>query len=342
VRPTLFEHGGGPGSENTGTCANPWLHWLAGKPLAGLTWLPGHECSEPPPAEVPCTTPAVVSDWNVAFDWLYLTTRGADFPYAYPACDCATVPDGPAAVLDYDYEPGYRWRVSRRLGGIWFDVSGLHYLSETSNAVGADEPHELRSLVFVAPAADANFAAARNELKMTVLDADARAIVCTLGNCDIELFGGLRVARIDQGTDFYFVGSDWGSVAVDVRGAGVRGGIGSRLQLGRCFLWGRSALSLLAAQVEMDYMQHRAGGPRTISEYHLDDDRLVPVFDLELGLGYEIYRGWAVAAGYLYSIWFNVAGPEDFVSGLRAGDYYGDVDDELSFDGFFLRLQYGR
>ncbi len=316
-------------------CSTPLLHWAH-----RLGWKELDECPDTIVGhDVSLIDP---NDWGFAIDWLYLTARGNDFPYAYPACDCAEEPDGPAGLLDFDYEPAYRWRASRRVGGLWLDVAGLHFLGETGNAIGAAAPHELRDLVFLSAAPDANFAAARNELKLTAIDADLRGTLFA-GSCIVvELFGGVPAARIDQNADFYFLGSDWGSASVDVRGAGVRGGLQTTGWYGNCFAWWRSALSLLAAQVELDYMQHRAGGPATVSEYHISDDRLVPTLDLEFGLGYQLPYGWAISAGYLYSVWFNVASPEDFVADLRAGSYYGDVDDELSFDGFFLRVEYGR
>lgn len=317
------------------SCSKPWLHWAHrfGFPTAD-------DCT---PAPADCGSKSFdPAAWGLAIDWLYLTARGNDFPYAYPACDCADEPDGPAGLLDFDYEPAYRWRVSRRIGGLWLDVTGMHFLGETSNAIGADADHELRDLVFLSAAPEASVAAARNELKLMVFDADLRGTLYATHAFELALFGGVRVARVDQNADFFFEESDWGSSSVDVRGAGLRGGLQTTCYYGNCFVWGRSALSLLAAQLEMDYMQHRTGGPATVSEYHISDDRLVPTLDLELGAGYHLGHGWAISAGYLYSIWFNVAGPEDLVAELRSGSYYGNVEDELSWDGFFLRLEYGR
>ncbi len=308
-----------------------------------LPHLVPHGCVRLPSADW-CDPPSAVAGpgWQASVDWLVLQPRGNDFPYATPDCDCGP-PDGTPGVLDMDYEPGLRWTVSRTLASGWLDVRGTHLLSETSNAVAADAGHDLKDLVLLRPPAGTiDVAAARSELKFWTAEADYRHSLLGGESWTLDGLLGVRIAALDQNAKAYFDSGDSVRIGTDIRGAGPRAGLDLRKEWGRCYSWARCVGTLLAAQADLDYIQHRPGAGFSVAEYHGEDDRLVPMLDLELGVGYRITENWSIGAGYLYSIWFNAVTPVAYTEALRGGDLYNDVDDTLSFDGTFLRVEYVR
>jgi hypothetical protein len=64
-----------------------------------------------------------------------------------------------------------------------------------------------------------------------------------------------------------------------------------------------------------------------------EDDRVVPILDIELGLSWtSVCERWHFAAGYLFSAWYNAVTTEPFINGVR-GNYSGDISETLTFDG---------
>ena len=70
-----------------------------------------------------------------------------------------------------------------------------------------------------------------------------------------------------------------------------------------------------------------------------NDDRIVPILDIELGLGWtSATERWRLSAGYLFSAWYNVVGAPEFIQAVHAARF-DDVSDSLTFNGLVARAE---
>ena len=71
-----------------------------------------------------------------------------------------------------------------------------------------------------------------------------------------------------------------------------------------------------------------------------NDDRIVSILELELGMGWQNCCGnFRVTAGYYIGSWFNTLTTAGFIEGVQNNNFV-DVDETLSFDGLALRAEY--
>jgi len=280
-------------------------------------------------------------------DWLYLQPRGSDLGYAYPTDEAFGRPLGPTSQIDYDYEPeGFR------VGGMMpigdgphtYGITYTRFKAGTNSSAFAAPGGTLQTLLLASPspltadAASTGFAIAHSEVDFNLFDTELRHYFC--GGCDQgRLYGfiGSRIATLDQMFNVTY-DRDVVHTAQDLRGAGVRGGIGGSTTIKGIKLFGSVGLSVLATEIETMYRQTNNLAGRVV-DYRQDIDRVLPVLDLELGVGLDIGKHCSVSVGYLYSVWFNVVTPEQTIQAVQAGDFTGDIEDDLTFDGFFTRFE---
>jgi hypothetical protein len=127
---------------------------------------------------------------------------------------------------------------------------------------------------------------------------------------------------------------------IDFNGAGLRLGLeGERYSSSnRWFGYGKAAASLVAGEFKADYLQSSSFDPQ-VANTNWEAGRLVPILDLEAGIGWQSRCGtWRLSGGYLYSAWYNVVKTDDFIQSVQYNDYNG-LGDELTFDGFVARVE---
>ena len=70
-----------------------------------------------------------------------------------------------------------------------------------------------------------------------------------------------------------------------------------------------------------------------LAEADWNDDRIVPMFDYELGVAWTSPNGHVrLAVGYMATHWFNIVSTPTFVDAVQANNYV-NVSDTVSFDG---------
>ncbi len=279
-------------------------------------------------------------------DWLYLQPRGTDLGYAYPTDEAFGLPLGPTEQTDFDYEPdGGRFGIvigrpstDRR---VRFEM--LYFEADTNDNAFPPADMTLQTLLLVSPdpltadAATSTFGHARSQVRLNWWDLDYVVPVVQSDCCEIPGWVGIRIAGLDQSLAVQY-DRDWLRTGQDLRGAGVRAGLGAKGSRGRLNYFGSVSGSLLATSMDVDYVQVNALDGQVV-DYSQDIDRVVPVVDIELGVGLKLGCHCNVSVGYMYSLWFNVATPDEVIEALQADDYSGDVEDTLTFDGLFTRLE---
>jgi hypothetical protein len=311
------------------------------------------------PYAAPSYTPTSSHRFRIFGDYLYLQPGGgAVTNFALPVSGAIVpLPDnaaplGPAVAVDPDYTSGFRagagWRTSPV--GEW--VATFTFLQSEADQATSVNPAGipvLRSLVFHpgTPAANAAFldATANSSIDIMIGDVDYRGIIAnhTGPNQTFNLVLGGRYAQLDQsfGAQFTNVATvEAVDSSVQFQGAGLRIGIDGERRNQRCgfLVYGRGFASFVAGEFSSTFTQtdNLAGVVATTS---WDDDRIVPILDLELGLGWKSPRErFLLSAGYAVNAWYNVVTPGRYIGAVQNSSLQ-DVQDKLIFDGPVARAE---
>lgn len=291
--------------------------------------------------------------FGVFGELLYLQAgAGANIVYAVPVDGVApsAQPVGALGTLNSDFELGYR------AGGILVldnlsAVIGTYtrWDGETSAAIATTAPNVIRSLV-TAPglantAPNSLNASAEYDINIQMVDLDYRREIWRRPNISLDGIVGARYAELGQELT---VNQVFGPVtttvdtSIDFTGVGLRvGGEGETRPFGGGFLlYGRSMLDILFGKYDANYTQSNSL-PATQAFITLEEDRTVPIAEIELGAGYSqpIYGVLVrLTAGYHFSAWFNTVTTGEFINSVQSGNFL-DATDTLTFDGLVGRLE---
>ena len=308
-----------------------------------------------PPAVCP---PEVSLPWwthcsGIYADWLFLSAREADLDYATPVDGTTNtaVPVGQTAMLSPGYRSGYRIGGNLAIDDCSsFVFAWTSFQSNASDSVvlpGGDPlPNAfLRSEVVhpntVNVASDSLSASGNYGIDFESVDAAYSKTL--VGNCDYRLNGsaGFRYGGLNQ--DLTVNQQIQGAVDVygdiDFAGYGPRFGLDfERCNCNGLLFYNRGALSLLAGRFDSQYRQSSIfAGPQAIAG--IEEDRIVPQLDLEIGTGYLSENGcFRATVGYMYGYWGNVVTMPEFVDAVQADAPRG-VSESLVFDGIAVRAE---
>ncbi len=302
------------------------------------------DCEMPCPCPCPCIWQHCTS---IRASALYMRPRDADIAYAVPidgpisALLDNPIQIGPVGVVDPDYETGFDVGVSWAVNCLTSITADYRYLeSTTSGQIATDAPFVIRSLVAhpstTTAAADFLVARADAYLKMQVIDLGIRHLFVGGDVFAVNYFVGGRAGRIEQTFDSLFEnnGTERVSTDFDFDGAGLRLGLeAERYSCHSCLRgYGRAHASFLAGRFEGRYLQQQSFDP-TVVDTGWEAGRVVPILDLELGVGWTSKSGcFKINVGYMFSSWFNMVKTEDFINAVHVNDF-NDLDNVLSFDG---------
>jgi hypothetical protein len=293
--------------------------------------------------------------WSIYGDWMFLSARGESIPFAQirDGEGPLAVPRGPVGSVDSDYSSGFRVGGSVGLGNS-AELYGAFAWYETNNsaniAVPAGEPLVIHALtVFpttINAAADSLAASADLDIQYYMADVGVKMPLCT-GDCYfVKLVLGGRYAHLDQdfGAEYSLLGETTVGSSIDFDGAGPRIGLEGQYDIHRSvFVFARGSASFLFGEFDADYIQENVfAGVQ--AETDASDDRVVPILDLEMGLGWQSKGGRvAVSGGYMVQAWFNTMTTSTWIQGVRDSDFTRNRDnlrDTLTFDGLFVRAEF--
>jgi hypothetical protein len=290
-------------------------------------------------------------------DLLYLRARDAEVAYAV-AVDGATVPIpapgnqiGPVALVDPDYETGYRVGYTRA----WDEctsgqISFTQFNSSTWDRVSTDVPFAILSLV-THPGVDnaANNwldARAKLDVDFELVNIDHRWLFSCGDNHSIDLLVGALYGRLEQNfqSEFLANGSRTIDSNVSFHGGGLRFGVEAE-RFSLCSGWmvyGRSSASFLAGEFSADYLSQSdlfGGGVEIDTAW--EAGRVVTLLDLELGLGWTSCGGRLhMSAGYMFSAWLNTVQLDEFIRAVQTNNFVELGGDSTSFDGLVVRGEF--
>jgi len=287
--------------------------------------------------------------------FLYLRARNADVAYGEPIDGPITslpannpIQVGSLGVVDPDYEPGYFGGVNLALDTVSsFDLRYTRFESQTSDQISTAAPNVIRSLVShpssTSAAADFLTATAALDIDFEQLDVAYRHLLACREVFAVNYVLGARYAKLGQEFNSNFVDDGTETVATDIdfEGAGVRIGLETDTFScrNRLHLYARSYASFLAGRTRASYFQGQSFDP-TVVNTDWEAGRIVPVLDLELGLGWTSSTGRVrLSGGYLVNAWFNTVKTEEFIRSVQNSDFL-NLGDTLTFDGLSARAEY--
>lgn len=296
-------------------------------------------------------------------EFLYIRPRNAEIAYALPIDgpinlnNPVEVPTGPAAVVDFTYEPAFRAGFDLRLReDSSIALQYTNFRGDASHAVTVMASDVLRSLVrhpgTPNTTNDTLDASASLNFEYDLIDADYRATVEGCESCEgkfadvVNYIIGARYARLDQDfvANYTTTGVVTNTTSVDFDGGGIRLGLeGERHATNTgLYVYGQGIANLMVGEFKANYAQvfnlNNVAAPEAITSW--SGGRIVPAFDLELGLGWVgPRRRLRLSSGYMVSMWFNVVKTEDFINAAQTHDFDG-MSSILTFDGLVARAEW--
>jgi hypothetical protein len=322
---------------------------------------PPYAMQQCPPCQVPCQVPCAplvqvcqpeplrCAVWGEAL-WLHPT--GVDMAHAQQQNGiggAGTVPFGEIGVADPDFKLGYRvggeWRFDPK-ESIFGDYSWLN-TSSSSHVVAPDIPggggavgslvqHPGAAITASAGPVDAGY-----DIDFKLAQVACRYFLACSRCGEVSVFGGGRWAELDQ--DFnqtgLFGGGQAGvintSTSIRFDGGGPLIGLAGERLIGqtRFSAYGHTSAAAIEGQFKSRYTMNNATTVTKLAEADWNDDRIVPMFDYELGVAWTSPNGHVrLAVGYMATHWFNIVSTPTFVDAVQNNNYV-NVSDTVSFDG---------
>lgn len=292
--------------------------------------------------------------WVAFGEYLLLRPRGFDVAYAVEL-DVSNVNligtnlTAPVQQVDPTSSSGFRAGVGLNLSPCErFDSTFTHFEGDDfdtfDSTPAGDATSRMQALaVSQSLTEDWDRSAADFEVDFQLLDFDYRRQVC-----GVEWFAGIRLAWLDQDLVAEYqrdaVGVRLGLSNVEFQGAGLRFGLGKEHR-DPCLGWlvyVRGAANFLGGQFDADFQQVFDGATTPqVSEADTSwqADRLVTMFDLEMGFGWEDPCGrWRLTAGYMVNYWLNVVTTDEWLSAVQTSQF-DDVSSNVGFDGLATRAE---
>jgi len=308
-----------------------------------------------PGACVPCMPLQACPDfpWHVFGEFLYLEPRNTDVAYAIPV-NGVPVQIGPTGIANPGYTPAFRIGFTRdlydntsSLGASWTRF----FSSDNDTLVAGGGTTSVPSLVLATPlnlaGAFPKFtsASASYNINYDLVDLDYRCVFLSSNRYLVNFLLGARYARMDQGFGGTFTGGgtpgDTVTSNINFNGAGVRVGLEGERYAARSGLmvYGRSAASFLAGKFDANYTETSITPAGTVASSELVSDRVVPILELELGVGWVSPSGhFRISGGYLFNVWYNVMRTSDLVSAVQSSAYTSSLN-TITFDGLVFHAE---
>jgi hypothetical protein len=293
--------------------------------------------------------------FSVFAEGLFWTVRNADVPYAqqFNGVDPAlSQPRGPVGVAGMAQRVGFRGGVGIAIGDdSWLVGTFTDFQDRSLNTTPSVTPNVLHSFLVLPNTVNAGFnpmtADATYRINLVMGDADYLWAFCNTDCFQLSWLGGARVARLQQtlDTDYQQV---LGTKTVDTKlnfdGAGPRTGlVGEYRAHWGGFVYGKGIVDLLVGRFGGTFTQRDIFGGLEVQS-SVSVTRVVPITELELGLGWRSPGGHiSASAGYYVGGWFNTVTTNSLVAAVQGSNYTtngNNFRDLLIFDGLVGRVEF--
>ncbi|HEX6963979.1 MAG TPA: Lpg1974 family pore-forming outer membrane protein, partial [Lacipirellula sp.] len=340
----------------------PLHQQLDAQPLSNALAAPAYDACPPFVPYMPMVAQSIQQQplpikYSFFGEFLFLHPTGTDIVHAQQqdgVGGAGTVPFGETIANDFHYEPGVRIGGDMAVGPTSSIAASYTYFESNAQSTapppaGATLP-AVGSLVHVPGAAvqgTPGTLQSRSVLDFQLANAEYRTRLHQGPRSWLSGGLGLQYAHLEQefgqtGPFLFPAGTLVTQSNVEFDGGGPRLSLDGGRNIGnRGFsIYARSSVSPMAGQFHADYSLRNATTVDQLALARWKDDRVMTVFDYELGLAWTgPRRRWRFSAGYLQSHWFNAATPNEFIPAVQSSDYH-DVSETITFDGLTARVEH--
>jgi Legionella pneumophila major outer membrane protein precursor len=313
-------------------------------------------CPQPVAA---CPPPPEPLRWSVWGEAIWIHPTGVDMAHAQQQNGlggAGTVPFGNIAVLDPDYDIGFRAGAQLRFAPkdaifgqfTWFDSSVDDSLAAPNIPGGGGAVGSLVQHPGAALTASAGPVTGSYDIDFRLADIAYRYYVACTRTGETSVFIGGRWGKLDQmfAQNGIFGGGLGGAVDtttdIDFKGGGPIAGFQTEhlLDSTRFSVYAKGAAAALAGTFDANYLMFNDTTDQTLAQSIWSDDRIVPMLEYELGIMWTGPQNHCrVALGYMASYWFNIVSTPVWVRAVQ-DDSYVNVSDTIAFDGAVGRVEF--
>jgi hypothetical protein len=277
-------------------------------------------------------------------DWMYLQPRGVNAVFAGRALNCFDAPLD-THQIDFGGNDSYRVGFAKTEHDGCSEIGVSFWKFETDEndhaprTTGTDVilPLVLLPSQITCPGSTTTLARASAGIDFDRANIDYKQY-CTWNCTEFDWLVGFGYGKLEQ--DFIARFDESSAHAdSDLHGYGLRLGGGASRSHGWISGYLHADFTLLAANQEARFRTFDVFNGK-VADFKQDLDRLVPVLDLEAGLGFNVTCCMTIKVGYIYSIWWNVVTNQSFIEDVQHGHLSGGADDTLTFDGVFARIEF--
>jgi Legionella pneumophila major outer membrane protein precursor len=276
------------------------------------------------------------------------TSNFLDYAIIDPGLALAT--SGEIARVDFEDAVALRVGVVYRPENTAWDIAASHTFFDTQGSQTAVRPtNGFLFSTFTHPFQNdsANAASARATLDYRATDVELGYNFNVGKSFSTRLFGGIRVAKVEQDLAVDFNGRDFNQARArsnsSFSGFGPRLGSELKLRLAKDLsLFGRGSGMLLLGDVSTSYRETDNAGLDVVADIRqVREKQLLPAVEMALGINWQPRLGpnsqLNVSMGYEYQHLFNVSDSIRFTDSDSPGNFT-QIKNDLSMQGLFVRL----
>jgi len=306
-----------------------------------------------------CPDAYYVPCWQVFGGYLFLRPGHEKVSYAVPVNgpdvplrDAVPVQVGTEAVTDVKFCSGFRAGFTRALSDCATLGATYSYFDGTAeDAIHVAAPLVLHSQVrhqsTQAAATDNLDASASLGVLFQLADIEYRRVLVCGDLSEVSGVLGVRYGHLRQDFSSSFASvTTIESVASDITfdGAGLRLGLEGEQHIycSGLMVYGKTFASFLGGTEQARYVQ-TDNFHGTVVNTGWNEDRIVSILDLELGVGWCSPGGrLRLTAGWLVSAWLNTINSGDFIRAVQnnSSNQSKELSNAVTFDGLTSRLEF--
>jgi Legionella pneumophila major outer membrane protein precursor len=287
-------------------------------------------------------------------DFLYWNVHGADVPFAqaFDGIDPVfSVPRGAVGVVSPDFTSGFRAGAGVSLdGNVWVVGTFTYFRTDANAQIEAPDGQVLHNfLVFpntTNSSVDSLTSRVDYNIRLYMGDIDAKFGLCNTSCASLNVIGGVRYAHLGQylTNTFELAGSSTVDSSITFDGVGPRIGLEGEYRT-KCGIYGYASgvVDLLFGRFNGS-TEERNIFTGLVGQTSISANRMVPILELELGIGWRSCNGRiGFSGGYYVGTWFNTMTMTSLSNGITNTNFTTNGDnfrDNLTFNGFVGRFEF--
>jgi len=183
-------------------------------------------------------------------------------------------------------------------------------------------------------------------IDLVTADIDYKCLFVNTHCLQLSWLAGARYGHLDQKlvANYLIPGSTTVNSQILFNGGGPRAGLEGEYKIRAGFFgYGKGVMNLLAGDFKASYTERNIF-TGLVGDTSVREERIVPVLELELGLGWQSPKGRVrVSGGYYVGTWFNTLTTPSLAEGIQNNNFTtngNNFRDSITFDGLVGRVEF--